>query len=242
MKRIKELREICQNSKSEKEAWYAGKIIRRISIYFTILLLKTPITPNQVSFVSIASGLVAGYFFSLGDYLYMIIGAISLHFWVIFDCVDGEIARYKKTMSTSGKYLEDMNHYIVFPFTFFTISVGLSKIFENVFILIVGSIASLITCWAYISWNITHTISSASRLSGKTSQKRGYKYLFYDSLKSPFTPNYFMLVILIISIVDYIFVGRFDLMFLYFIMFSAASLRHIVGLVQTFNQLKKEEG
>ena len=132
---IKELKKICQK---ENDNWYGRYFVRKISIYITKLLLKTEVTPNQISGLSILIGIIAGIFFVFGNYWYTLVGALLLLLSNIVDCVDGEIARYRKSASVAGKYIESLNDYIVHPFIFVCISFGLYNIFHNIFIFVLG--------------------------------------------------------------------------------------------------------
>ena len=57
------------------------------------VLIHTPITPNQVSLVSMLIGLLSAYCFSLGNYGLGVIGSILLQVSAMVDCIDGDIAR-----------------------------------------------------------------------------------------------------------------------------------------------------
>jgi len=63
---IKELRKICQESRYENEGgmpWFERIFFRRISIYFTKLLLKMGISANQATLISFFIGIIGGSFF-----------------------------------------------------------------------------------------------------------------------------------------------------------------------------------
>ena len=70
------------------------------------LFLKSLLSPNQVSFVSLIFVIFSGVCASTGDYLYLIISAILFYFGFVLDCVDGELARLKKMDSNFGQWLD----------------------------------------------------------------------------------------------------------------------------------------
>lgn len=126
MQSISELRQICQSSKHVKEndTKYTALVARKFSIYFTWLLLHTPISANQTTFLFIILGILASLCFLPSDYLLSLLGVFLLQIWFIFDCVDGEIARYRDTSSVTGSYFDLMAHDIVNSFLFICLSYG----------------------------------------------------------------------------------------------------------------------
>jgi CDP-alcohol phosphatidyltransferase len=115
------LRRVLQKPKTEQSAW-GWLFTRRVSIYVTLLLSRTPVTPNQLTFFSIIVGIAAGLFWTLGGHLYFITGGILFQLMYLLDCVDGELARYKNMSSAKGAYLDFIGHY----FTAFAMIVGAS--------------------------------------------------------------------------------------------------------------------
>jgi len=141
---IKELREICQSVDREKgKLPLPVRFARKVSIYFTKLLLYTNITANQTTLLFIFIGLLSGLFFTLSNALYNLIGALLLQLWYIFDHVDGEVARYRRTASITGTYIDFLSHSIIHPYIFACITFGLYNIFQNVTIFGFGFLASL---------------------------------------------------------------------------------------------------
>ena len=122
MESIKELRKICQSEMSHADTWQDKLICRRFSIYITRLLLPTPITAIQASWILLIIGFIPGIFFIKNQHL---AGVIALQLWYIFDGVDGEIARYKKQTSLTGAYFDHIIHYVIHPYIFLTIGIGL---------------------------------------------------------------------------------------------------------------------
>lgn len=140
---IRELRRICQNPVIQGNVWYARNFARKISIYFTKLLLYTRITANQTTFLFILIGIVAALLFIFGDCWHVLGGAIVLQLWYIFDHVDGEIARYRKQTSLTGVYLDCMAHFIVHPLVFMGITLGGYKNIPRLDVLVFGLLTSI---------------------------------------------------------------------------------------------------
>ena len=78
-------------------------IIRKISGFITWLLVKTPVTPNQVTIISLILGILSAAFFSHGAHTYTIIAGVFYFVSTVFDQCDGEVARFKHMTSDFGK-------------------------------------------------------------------------------------------------------------------------------------------
>lgn len=104
------LKETCQKSETEP---IDSRAVRRISIYLTWFLLHTPITANKVTILFLAVGVLGSFFLAIGSYWYAIVGALCLGMHLVLDHVDGEVARYRKSSSWFGVFLEVSCHQIV---------------------------------------------------------------------------------------------------------------------------------
>jgi phosphatidylglycerophosphate synthase len=88
------------------------------------LLVHTPVSPNQVSVVSILIGIVSGWYFASGRFL---TGAIILQICAIIDCVDGDLARALFKQSFTGKWLDLVGDQIVHFAVFLGIGIGVAR-------------------------------------------------------------------------------------------------------------------
>ncbi len=158
---IKELKDIC--SKGIKEYWYMRLVMRRLSIYVTKLFLKMNISANQTTLFAMSFSIAGGIFLAIGEYWYAIIGALFFNLWLVFDCVDGQIARYHGSSSAIGQIFDSMDADICYAILFISAGIGvynstpftapfsfLSPIytflgsFDPVIFVILGAIASLL--------------------------------------------------------------------------------------------------
>lgn len=69
-------------------------------------MLRTPLTPNHVTLLSCAIGLLGAACFWGGGYAWPIVGGLLLQFSAVVDCVDGEVARVKFLESPLGAWLD----------------------------------------------------------------------------------------------------------------------------------------
>ena len=79
------------------------------------ILLKTPITPNQVTLLSGITGVLAGVTIAMGatrPHLRLVSAGLLL-FSVVLDCCDGQLARARGVSSTTGAILDGVADYLV---------------------------------------------------------------------------------------------------------------------------------
>ena len=69
-------------------------------------LLRTRVTPNQVTFAAFFIGLAGAFAFSRGTPALFAVGAILAELSSIVDCADGMLARARGQMSEYGAYLD----------------------------------------------------------------------------------------------------------------------------------------
>ena len=75
-----------------------------VVVYF---LRNTPITPNQVTFVSAAMAAgAAAMFVLLPGHLWLVLAALVFELSFVLDCVDGQLARLRKVASPIGHLLD----------------------------------------------------------------------------------------------------------------------------------------
>ena len=129
------------------------KLNRFLSRPLTEILLLTPITPNQITVLSLLVGLLSGFLFSRGQYTSSISGALVFQVAVILDNCDGEIARAKNLKSVFGGWLDVIVDVIVDITLFSGITLGLFKSGFHFWILATGLLCvlgSITNCWIVI--------------------------------------------------------------------------------------------
>lgn len=113
------------------------------------LLTRTPISPNQVSVVSILIGVASAWFFARGDF---VTGALIFQLCAIIDCVDGDLARALFKQSRLGKWLDLGGDQIVHVSVFVAIGIGVARLDPTIPALALGASAALgvLLCFALI--------------------------------------------------------------------------------------------
>jgi len=133
---VKELKKICR--KKIETVWYAKYVVRPYSIYITKILLYTPITANQVSLFGMIIGICGAFSIGYGTFRSGVVGVILLQFSYLLDCIDGEIARYRKQSSVNGIFIDFLGHRILIPLMFLGATFMIYMNTQNIFMLIVG--------------------------------------------------------------------------------------------------------
>lgn len=113
---ISQIREISQpvsvTGRSNAEHWVADLYLRRISPYLTRLLLKTPITANGVTYLMILTGVSISGALLIPGYVGILLALFLSQLQMLWDCCDGEIARWRNTQSPKGVFLDRVGHYL----------------------------------------------------------------------------------------------------------------------------------
>ncbi len=219
METIKELKVICQTTaQKDISNVYMRYICRPISIRITRFLIPTAVTPDQVSFAMIVTGVIASLIFLIAHPISFFLAALLLQFWYILDCVDGELARYrsysknkeviqdKATLPITGAYWDYLNHYIVHGLVPLTISYGLFLKTQNSFWILLGFVTSTFQvmllaihdtqCRAYLTkirkTLPTHVLNvkSASEVDEAAPEKKKMKGIMF--LKLPFVTVHYL--------------------------------------------------
>ena len=77
------------------------------------ILYPTPITPNQITFLSLVLGLLSAGFYVSGKPDALVWGAVFLYGKVILDNVDGNLARARGVSSRFGRFLDSLADFLV---------------------------------------------------------------------------------------------------------------------------------
>ncbi len=116
-----------KKEKENKETVWEHYFARKIAFLIVPLFLKTKISANQVSILAIIIGIIAAILIIKGDFWMILLGAILMQVWLIFDKTDGIVARYRKTTSKFGEFLEEFSGAVIVALFFSSIGVAASK-------------------------------------------------------------------------------------------------------------------
>jgi phosphatidylglycerophosphate synthase len=108
----------------DTDGFMARHVERPISIAISRWLAETPITPNQMTLVSVAFGLVGAPFFLSASPVWQTIGALLFLWHSILDGCDGELARLKFQESHWGGVLDFWGDNVVHTAVFACMGIG----------------------------------------------------------------------------------------------------------------------
>ena len=126
-----------------KADWYGRFFVWKISAPITYLLVRTPISANQVTVIQEIIGIIGAIMLAVPSIKIMLLGIFLIQFGFILDCVDGEVARYKGQSSVRGVFLDLIGHQIVIPFYIFFTSLGVFVRTGQIDALVVGFLGAL---------------------------------------------------------------------------------------------------
>lgn len=112
---VAQVREVGQppsvRGRANSEHWVADVYLRSISPHLTRLLLRTSISANQVTWLMIASGASAAFVLLIPGLPGAVLAVFMGQLQMLWDCCDGEVARWRQTSSPKGVFLDRVGHY-----------------------------------------------------------------------------------------------------------------------------------
>lgn len=100
------------------DGFFTTFAVSTYSRYIARWAARRGLTPNMVTSISMGIAVVAAVWFAAGTRTGMIVGGVLFYFSFVFDCVDGQLARYSRQFSTLGAWLDAVfdraKEYVVF--------------------------------------------------------------------------------------------------------------------------------
>ena len=127
----------------QNEGFMSRHFERRLSLALTRRLATTAMTPNAMTVISLAVGLLSAPFFLSSMPAWQLTGALLFLVHSILDGCDGELARLKFLQSTTGAVLDYWGDNVVHVAVFGCIAIGWSLGTGRAWPLLVGGLAIL---------------------------------------------------------------------------------------------------
>ena len=94
------------------EHWAGRLYMREISLRMDRHLVNTRVTPNQLTYLMTVFGVLAAPALLVPGIAGAVLGVLMVQLYLLLDCVDGEVARWKKQFSLGGVYLDRVGAYL----------------------------------------------------------------------------------------------------------------------------------
>lgn len=94
------------------EHWAGRLYMREVSLRVDRHLVTTRVTPNQLTYVMTLAGVLAAPALLVPGIPGALLGVLMVQLYLLLDCVDGEVARWKQQFSIGGVYLDRVGAYL----------------------------------------------------------------------------------------------------------------------------------
>ena len=135
--------------KNSNSSLWVKMLIRKISFFFTFIFINMGFSPNAVSVLSILIVVLSCLCFAIGTLPSLIIAVVLINFWLVLDCVDGNIARCKKMKTVYGEFVDDASGYFLVAFVYLAMGLyvynvgGVLVTKANQWFLVAGAVSSI---------------------------------------------------------------------------------------------------
>ena len=128
-------RELLNSAVKGSDGFFTTFFVSTYSKYIARWAARRGLTPNQVTLFSIFIGVLAAACFAYAERWSMVLGGVLTYFAFVFDCVDGQLARYTRQFSKLGAWLDSIfdrsKEYVVFA----GLAIGASRTGDPVWLL-----------------------------------------------------------------------------------------------------------
>ena len=120
----KDITSSLTKKKNSRSSLWVQLWVRKASFPITYLFINTGWTANMVSVLSWFLIFGSAVLLCINTFWCMLSGVVLTNFWLVLDCVDGNIARVKKVKTFMGDFYDAVAGYG--PFSFTTIALGVA--------------------------------------------------------------------------------------------------------------------
>ncbi len=100
-------------TKNKDDEWWSSFVTSPLAIAINYLAVDIRwISPNLITLFSFITAIISALFIVAGGTVNFIIAAILIHLSHILDCMDGQMARYRKISSPSGSFFDKLTDQI----------------------------------------------------------------------------------------------------------------------------------
>lgn len=170
------------------------RLNRKFSRPVTRWLLRTSMTPNQITLLAGAMSLIGAYCFLPGGYWGPVLGALLLQWSAVLDCCDGEVARIKFMESPLGDTLDIVCDTVGALAIFLGIGIALWKNGASEYALLLGGVLALGGLLAF------PLVTLAEKTEAEGMQRGGWEDLVIQKVLMSLTNRDYSLLILLCAL------------------------------------------
>lgn len=229
---MKQIKDSLPQTKNKGDSLWVQYVARNISYPFTYLFINIGLSAWTVSVLSIVVAFFACFAFCINSDFARWIGVILVHFWMICDCVDGNIARVKKTTGPMGEFIDAQSGYIISAFCYFGLGVAAyytTRFTQHVVLFIIfGGIASI----ANILSRLIHQKYTVAQIKIKEQdviQKEEHEEFSFQSLRRRIGKEIGLSGLFMILVVLCQLFMIYDYVTLFYFLFCVVSLLVVVA-------------
>lgn len=94
-------------AKTKDDEWWSSFVTSPLAIAVNYFAVESDqITPNRITLASFVVAILAAICIVIGGTANFIIAALLIHISHVLDCMDGQLARYRKVSSATGSYYD----------------------------------------------------------------------------------------------------------------------------------------
>ncbi|MDE2999033.1 MAG: NTP transferase domain-containing protein [Gemmatimonadota bacterium] len=183
---------------------------RKVSAWISRILVKTPVTPNQISIAAMLVTFLAGWAMADGSHLYVALGGLLFQFASIIDGCDGEIASLKFAGSRFGEWLDTVADNVSYLGFFSGVIYGMYKLTTEPVVIALGFIALALNVLAvllicvYLKQSGSGSIVSFNMgfSSEVPEERRGYLHRIYCGLKFACRRDFFAALFCVLAVLN----------------------------------------
>ena len=150
---FKDITSSLTKKKNSRSSLWVQLWVRKASFPITYLFINIGMTANMVSVLSWIVIFLAAALLCINNFWCMLTGVILTNFWLVLDCVDGNIARVKKVRTFMGDFYDAIAGYG--PFSFTTVALGVAAYHTSfllpeqyrVWLILIGAIGAVVNVY-----------------------------------------------------------------------------------------------
>lgn len=226
---------------------WGEKLNRRMTVYISWVLLHTPLTPDQITYLGTVVTLAGFALFLWNDFVLQWIGVGAVFFSFLLDGSDGEVARYRKAkgfaqnhFNLGGAYIEPMSHDIQYAFVFLPVGIGQTLATGNLvptvaaFIATTGKLLFRLAECRMVSYQTEVAKEREAPVAPQTEKPRPRATVYYFVYRHVFTSSmlvYPLAVAVAVRHVEwflYFYAAGFGLLWIYKVLQQRGRIRRVL--------------